>query len=435
MRKILLILFVLLSNIAFAQYWAKSYNDASGNSMCRSAVQSRDGSYFFASNPEMGLYGQISKLDTLGNVIWSMNEGGVAMTATPDSCVVVLTPKRDSILYLKYNTNGGLVWRKSFNHYISKITSISNGNFVACGTDVAGCGLIVKLNSLADTIWTYKSDFKSEYSVFTSVAETIDNGFIAILYINTPKFEDRYYEIVKLDSNGKLQWSKVLTCKVNSNITQANDGSFFLTCNNEGVHKLDQNANIVWTYGLNQYQKLTSIKATSNNGCIAVGRVLVALENENFLVVKLDSHGQKEWVKYYYAGSYNDFLESVEVMSDGGYLYCGSIDFARSNYPVLSYIIRTNKDGNLSNSVGIDLNSLNTKTRIFPNPANDVFNILNAESVISVNVINVLGQVVNSVQFYEQNHTVDITNLKAGIYQVLIRYKSGEESVLKLVKE
>ncbi len=80
-------------------------------------------------------------------------------------------------------------------------------------------------------------------------------------------------------------------------------------------------------------------------------------------------------------------------------------------------------------------NTKELKASIYPNPAYNQINIINAEDIQSALFINTLGQLVKSIDVDQKDMTVDVSDLKAGIYQLLLRSKQGTEKVIKFVKE
>jgi len=95
----------------------------------------------------------------------------------------------------------------------------------------------------------------------------------------------------------------------------------------------------------------------------------------------------------------------------------------------------------LYNSCGLstDINSnelnLNNNTLLYPNPANDNFNILALSKIFKIDVLNNLGQLVLSKENMNTlNYNVDISGLVSGIYFVRIQTLNGL-SVQKIIKE
>lgn len=78
----------------------------------------------------------------------------------------------------------------------------------------------------------------------------------------------------------------------------------------------------------------------------------------------------------------------------------------------------------------------NSATRIFiyPNPASSTINITSPETISSIEIENVLGQVVKRVDVNSDNASCDVSELPNGIYMMKIRVQ-GDDIKLKFVKE
>lgn len=73
------------------------------------------------------------------------------------------------------------------------------------------------------------------------------------------------------------------------------------------------------------------------------------------------------------------------------------------------------------------------KLRIYPNPFTDVINIDNVENVKSVSVIDVSGRVLKS--FNDVSSTINLSDLKEGMYIFTLDYKDGSRSSHKIIKK
>ncbi|MEX2590371.1 MAG: T9SS type A sorting domain-containing protein [Chitinophagales bacterium] len=71
---------------------------------------------------------------------------------------------------------------------------------------------------------------------------------------------------------------------------------------------------------------------------------------------------------------------------------------------------------------------------LYPNPANEVFNIESGESDLLMNIYSLSGKVIMSQQLLSNLESIDISHLVSGIYFVELRNNSGEYALKKLVK-
>ncbi len=73
--------------------------------------------------------------------------------------------------------------------------------------------------------------------------------------------------------------------------------------------------------------------------------------------------------------------------------------------------------------------------RIYPNPVNDILNInFKGSEIKSIEIYNVLGQMVLVVTNAENTKNIDVSNLKSGSYFVKVKSDSGN-SVAKFIKK
>ena len=86
----------------------------------------------------------------------------------------------------------------------------------------------------------------------------------------------------------------------------------------------------------------------------------------------------------------------------------------------------------LSDTAGVEDESLVT-LNMYPNPAIDVLNISSQSTINTVEIFNILGQKVITMQVEDTSAEINVSNLNAGIY--LIKYEiNNSTSTKKFVK-
>jgi hypothetical protein len=85
-------------------------------------------------------------------------------------------------------------------------------------------------------------------------------------------------------------------------------------------------------------------------------------------------------------------------------------------------------------SLSISQEALN-QVSIYPNPTNDVLNISNLDGVKTVIISNVLGQSILTNNVSDVNMTINISNLKTGIYLVTLVAENGLVRTERIIKE
>ena len=185
-----------------------------------------------------------------------------------------------------------------------------------------------------------------------AVIQTNDNGYILMGYTYsnngdvTTNHGGRDVWIVRLDSDGELQWEKSLGGTGGdyaSTILQTLDGGFILaatTSSSDGdvtmnygeddiwLVKLDSVGAIQWerSYGGSGHDSPGNIRPTADGGYVLIastlsndGHVTNPLGDADLWIVKLDDTGDIQWQKTY-GGSGADAGGQLEPTSDGGYI-------------------------------------------------------------------------------------------------------------------
>jgi len=179
------------------------------------------------------------------------------------------------------------------NIIVSDISSSSQVMTARMGMDFSGSGWIKTIGTSGYDDW------------LIPVQQTSDNGYI--IAGSTSHVDIDYADclIVKLDAQGNKIWSKTL--------------------------------------GLSGYVDwFASVQQTSDGGYIAGGKISSAA-GRNCLIVKLDSNGNKEWVKTLGLSGYDESCFSVQQTSDRGYIVGANVKSIGSN--LYSFLI-TKLDSN-----------------------------------------------------------------------------------------
>ncbi|MFI5263164.1 MAG: T9SS C-terminal target domain-containing protein, partial [Candidatus Kapaibacterium sp.] len=197
----------------------------------------------------------------------------------------------------------------------------------------------------------------------TSIQPTSDKGFIIAGsstsddmdiagHHGTTDFND--YWIIKLDSNGNLQWQKSLGGTYDdlaTSIKQNPDGGYIVaghsrstdgdvagnrnfTGDNCWIVRLNDNGSILWqtTCGGNGNDVANDVEVSADGGFILAGYTYSddgdianhrgTTDSADFFVVKLDSSGNIRWRRSY-GGSGDDIASSIRQTSDHGYAIAG----------------------------------------------------------------------------------------------------------------
>jgi hypothetical protein len=199
----------------------------------------------------------------------------------------------------------------------------------------------------------------SDNDVANSIQQTTDNGYIITGYSKSVDGDlsvnngNADYWILKLDSNGIKEWQKTLGGSGNefaNAIVQTSDGGYILAgssnsndsdiTGNKGMDdywivKLETNGNVQWKkcMGGSNADGANSIQQTSDGGYIIAGS---SVSNDgdingthhgtaaytDYWIVKTDDGGSIQWQKSL-GGTLSDVPTSIQQTTDGGYIVAG----------------------------------------------------------------------------------------------------------------
>lgn len=194
--------------------------------VAHSIIHAFDNGFIVAGNTESFGAGNkdmyVVKLDTSGALLWTRTIGGsnleeaYSVTRTPDSGYVVAGTTKsfgaggEDAYFIKLNKSGILQWTRTIggtgNEDIKSIISTSDGGIIAAGrTNSFGAGVydgyIVKLDSSGNLQWTKVCGGTGQDN-FLSIIRTIDGNYLAVGQTNSFGAGNWDGYIVKIDQNG-----------------------------------------------------------------------------------------------------------------------------------------------------------------------------------------------------------------------------------------
>jgi hypothetical protein len=227
------------------------------------------------------------------------------------------------LFLIKTDSNGTEQWRKLYDGETAYDLHLSNnGNFVLTGYTIDAELILMKINSIGDSIWSknYGSVFgtgSSDFAFGYSIETTTDGGFIlcglGCAYSLNPIYG---MIILKTDSLGNEEWYKFYT---------DGDGRAY------------------------------SIQQTLDGGYIVVGEKSTnSPSSYDLYLVKMDNLGNIQWEKTF-GGSYHDKGFSVQQLMNGSYVMFGLNTYTSLNHRN-AYLIMTDDQGNISSTFNIPIN-------------------------------------------------------------------------------
>jgi uncharacterized delta-60 repeat protein len=341
--------------------WAKTYG-GKGDDQAESIVQTSDGGYIVAGKTysfgASGFYFWILKLDPAGSVAWQKMCGGgsdeeaYSVQQTSDGGYIVAGSGNSfnisnggDVWVLKLDSAGGVTWQKTYGGTGSDIAysirQTSDGGYIAAGTSwlsgpATNDAMVLKLNSTGGLTWM-KTYGGTAHDYAYSVQQTSDGGYVVAGYTFVG-INNYQAWVLKLNSAGGVTWQKTYNGTGDNraqSIQQTSDGgyilagftsSFGVSGSDIWVLKLNSTGDVTWqkTYGGNGYEDAYSVQQTSDGGYIVAGYTTsFGAVGYDFWVLKLNSTGGVTWQKAY-GGSGDDYVNSIQQTSDGGYIAAGS---------------------------------------------------------------------------------------------------------------
>ncbi|HLC82256.1 MAG TPA: T9SS type A sorting domain-containing protein [Bacteroidia bacterium] len=281
-------------------------------------------------------------------------------------------------LSLSLATNAQVSFEKSIgsNNYDSGVSTIqtSGGGFVTVSNtskyaspDIS----FVKMDSRGDTLVTkIVGGAGAEYC--HSIQQASANEYLIVGTTNTAGAGDDDVFLIKTDSNGVMQYSRIYggTGKeAGLSIQPSSDNGYLIAGFTESfgagmrdvfIINVDVDGNVIWnkTFGGSGNDIANSVKRTTDGGYIITGVSNSFNANgDDVYLIKIDANGNKLWSKVC-GGAGQDIGNSGLQSADGGYMIVGStLSFSSGDRDM--YIIKTDANGtivfsNVINSISDD---------------------------------------------------------------------------------
>ena len=451
MRKFFLILIVNCARVAllapllipstrdcFAQSitWFKSYaswEDDQGNAI----IQTPDNGYILVGlSSVFGL--RTIRLNAYGDTIWNRifpGSDGADIIKTNDNNYIIL----GIYAVTKIDINGNIIWTKQPTESVvmGSIKEELNGNFLICGgKDTLGLyrkPYLLKLNTNGNMIWQKTFNGNILDGLFSYVNLSNDNNYIltgSLTYLNDTNTNQLF--VMKADTSGnQLAFYDYDTLYNGDFIHQQLNGSFVVS--GTGVSYLiniDGNGTIQWykRYLNGKPSYCGAISNTKDKGYVLTGAWDTAgNQNESSVfLIKTDSIGNESFIKaYLYAKNDADGGRGIKQTSDSGYVITGG----RGNQNVGDIIaLKTDKNGQI-NTIGIQpisniVPDISNLYQNFPNPFNPVTKIrfdVHKNTFVNLKILSILGQEITklvSEKLSAGNYEVEFNgrNISSGIY-------------------
>ena len=454
----------------WTQTFGGSYSDFGS-----SVQQTTDGGYIVAGSTQS--YGAGSrdvwliKTDANGNEDWyqtfggSEEETGSSVQQTTDGGYIIVGsigsyPDHDVYL-IKTDLNGDSLWTKTFGGYYDdagySVQQTTDGGYIITGyTESYGAGYtdvyLIKTDTDGDLMWTQTFGGIYDEEGFC-VQLTLDGGYIIAGWTSSYGAGNLDVYLIKTDANGDTTWTQTFGGSYNDwgeSVQQTTDGGYIIAgcINSYGAGfdvwliKSDANGNESWsqTFGGENWDFAYDVQQTTDGGYIITGYTeSYGAGSLDVYLIKTDANGDSLWTQTF-GGSYNDWGESVEQTSDGGYIIAGYTDsYGAGGWDV--WLIRLDSEGTLVEDFGNNQPSSFTLHPCSPNPFNPSTELtysIQSSGEVSLAIFDITGcEVFTLIDGYQSAGTHKITwnaeNFPSGIYFARLTSENGQTQTQKLV--
>lgn len=326
----------------------------------------------------------------------------------------------------------------------------------------------------------YQTKLYTTTNVNRGVADadtTLKKGYvysgIEIYYYNGNNYAKNY--VTKLDSNLNEQWHIIIDTGysvVNSIISLKSGKLLFAYNYTENIvsntyfydkitlTKLDINGNIIWTkrYG----NAATDVGVYRVRECMNGDFILCGVKRYNYnstvsqvmgWLMRTDSVGNLKWWKTYIPLSpirdttcYNEFYDVTELPNKDIAVVGSAGGSSLNSLIQQTWLLKVDSNGcfgpgNCPANIAVGIKDNGTATellsnniKIYPNPANEMLNVefkmLNGDNA-KLEIINSVGQVVQTTQLLNQTTVINTKELSNGLY--FITLKTGTTTLTKKI--
>lgn len=310
-----------------------------------------------------------SNYEAFNDVVKTSDGGYVAVgySNSYDNDMYGLNKGYYDAIIVKYDNNGNIIWKKSFggynNDYYYSVIEDTDGGYIAVGessspdSDMNGLNkggtdaIYVKYDQNGKIVWKKTFGGTSD-DMFYGLVKTTDGGFIAVgkSYSNDNDLVGlknwwNYFDsvIVKFDDNGEKVWTKAVNGSNNTyneyfnSVIKTSDNNYVTVgymSDNATILKFDNEGNILWQqyFGGSNIDNFNSVVETPNGDYIAVGdswstdgdmsEVYITGWDDDAIIVKYKKNGEKVY-QLAMGGSNDEVIKSIAITNDNDYLVAG----------------------------------------------------------------------------------------------------------------
>lgn len=363
----------------------------------------------------------VVRYDDMGNVLWnksyggSLNELANGMVETDEGEFIIFGSSESSdfdvshnyggmdIWVIKINSNGDLIWEKSF-----------GGSNDEIGIGFADGNRNLEIIKTQDGNFMIAGFTKSDDGIFTE--NKGGNDFM----------------LIKFDTHGNLIWQKTYGGSGEdylAGIIELDDGNFIVvgsTNSSDGsltenfggfdtwVARISENGDLIWSKSIGESLDdwLLSIRKFDSQGFI-IGGFSKYQVSDNFVtnkgkLVHLDINGNLLHTKFF-DQHYNIWFRSIEILENQSIILNGQMD---------TYTLMKLAPNFMENQM-VDVKSI----QIYPNPSKNI--LFFSEELKDIEIYNSLGQ---KIRNFEKGTHINLSSLPKGTYRLKAK-SSSQKSI------
>jgi len=282
--------------------WEKYIGDNSAYEIANTIRKTSDGGYIIGGSiaPQSTYYAYALKLDQYGNKTWSQSlnsfgipEFGCSVIENKDGEYIVVSTDFDHTNVYNLGINGNVNWVKHYQDVsLTSIVQTGDDGYALAGATNPLYGLrqivLKKTNETGDILWSKLFGGPGD-DIAVTLVETDDQGFlVAGSYDSEMPDMDRWIYLIRTDSQGDTLWTNLHAYDEGTSwhLAKTNDHCFVLSAS--------AYAYCFW----NDWYELK--------------------------IEKINSFGETVWEASFPHRSINDVGNSVQQVSDGGYVLTGN---------------------------------------------------------------------------------------------------------------
>ena len=346
----------------------------------------------------------------------------------------------------------------AFNDRINDAILLTDSTFVVLGTatDTAftnNIPFVAHIDSAGAILWYKEHDTANLDEFVSNIVPTQDGGYVYSGVKEERPNGHRDIFLVKVDSVGNKLWEKIYhepLSQAIGHVTACKDGGFAIVGSGytaptaqKSIIRTDSAGNLLWQkkFGTNTYDEGFYVARELDQGGFICGGISFRTVNGSDIpdinLMRLDSAGNRIWEKdyTYYGGESHDYVEDLQITSDGGFVLTGFVIpfqpgvFTRNDVFVLKV------DGNgIITSTESAFQEVPLSWKVYPNPTQGQIIIPKSERLVSIALYDLHGRLVQNVIPSQTGETTIEINQEAGVYVLQFQMKDGSVQSTKVVK-